>query len=82
MGGEKDLDVIVAPSSPFYTTFDCKVSFNYPSRVPNVLVHEARFSLISLQSDADPTVEDFFGNWAGFILFVTLSLNFGQISFH
>ena len=42
MGGKNDLDVIVAPSCPFYTTFDCKVSFNYSSRIPDVSVHEAR----------------------------------------
>jgi len=41
MGGQEDLDVIVAPSRQFYTTSDCKVSFNYPSRVPDVSVHEA-----------------------------------------
>ena len=41
MGGKKDLDVIVAHSRPFYTISDCKVSFNYPSRVPDVSVYEA-----------------------------------------
>ena len=42
MGGQKDLDVIVAPLRLFYTTSDSKVSFNYPSRIPDVSVYEAR----------------------------------------
>ena len=67
MGEKKDFDVIVAHSHPFYTTSDCKVSFNYPSRVLDVLVYEALISLWlrvprSLRSDVDPTVMDFFGN--------------------
>ena len=41
MGGKKDLDVIVAPSHPFFTTSNCKVSFNYPRRVLDVSVHKA-----------------------------------------
>ena len=41
--GKEDLDVIVAPSRPFFTTPKCKASFDYPSRVLNVSVYEVRF---------------------------------------
>ena len=38
-------------------------------------------SLVLLRSGADLTIEDFLGNWAGFILLVILFLSFVRIKF-